>query len=926
MQNQAARAAHPWRWLRTQLPQGRTLPHSTWRWRHRGVVWLLLGHLPALFAFGLWMGEPLEHVALEMGLLALFPLAAMAPRLHFRLRTLAACLGLVAASALLTHFSGGYIEAHFHFFVMMGVIVLYEDWLPFLASVFFVAVHHGAVGVLDPASVYNHPSALAHPWAWAGIHAFFILAMCSALLVYWRAAETARQQTAHVLDAAGDGILSTDAGGRITYANPAAAMLAGTPAASLVGASLASILQTPTTRPTPRRWGAAAASGPLAGEGQASRPDGTRVPVEWTRRTFLERGGEGEVWTLRDCSAEREAQEAVQETLSLLSATLESTADGILVVDRAGRIVQSNGRFRDIWQIPEAVLATGDDRRAIESVLAQLDDPAGFLSRVEELYGEPEEESFDEIKLVDGRVLERYSRPQWIGGRVTGRVWSFRDVTERKNAEAQQRAAENAARAAEAQEKEIARLTELDRFKTDFINTTSHELRTPLTPIMINLHLLRQGLDEGMDPGAAERALTVLERNVARLESLVEDELELARLHSGRVELKRQPANLQASVEEVLGSVRAEAHRAGIELETALDPVRADVDETRLVQVLYNLVGNALKFTPQGGRVSVRLQASGGSCRIDVTDTGLGMTQAQIERMFQPFSRAHEDDPTAPGGTGLGLYICRSIVELHGGRIWCRSAGPGLGTTFSVEIPLCAAPASDREGSLGWTGAGICASAGHAVQVWHEEDQLLRSLGAYATAGLGQGEAVVAAVTRDHGAALRGLLGNEGFDVGALEADARLTLLTIEDLLDQLLDGDAIDRAGFESVAVPALQRARGSGAARVHVFGEIVDVLWHSGRRAAAMDLEAAWEDLQKRHRFGLYCGYHATGPADREALEEAVRLHDAQVTAWEAIRYQEGLHSVAMGLVPVQRGGGEATRGRPPRPAAASLAEPAA
>jgi diguanylate cyclase (GGDEF)-like protein len=174
-----------WHWL----PKGQLLPEHIWRRRHAAIVWLLWFHVPALTLFGMLQGRPFVHMLADVGLIAGAAWFATSERFTMTQRVVAASFGLITCSAVLVHIWTGYIEAHFHFFVMVGVLTLYQAWVPFLVAIGYVVLHHGLIGVLAPQSVYNHPDAVAHPWRWALIHGFFVLAASVAHIVAWRTNE-----------------------------------------------------------------------------------------------------------------------------------------------------------------------------------------------------------------------------------------------------------------------------------------------------------------------------------------------------------------------------------------------------------------------------------------------------------------------------------------------------------------------------------------------------------------------------------------------------------------------------------------------------------------------------------------------------------------------------------------------------------------
>jgi signal transduction histidine kinase len=230
------------------------------------------------------------------------------------------------------------------------------------------------------------------------------------------------------------------------------------------------------------------------------------------------------------------------------------------------------------------------------------------------------------------------------------------------------------------------RLLELDGLKDEFISLVSHELRTPLTSIRGYVELLQE---DGRLSEEQQRYLAVVDRNSTRLLDLVSDLLFLAQVDAGKLAFELQPVELDLVVDECIEASQPAAASKGIELvaQTQRLPAPLQGDPARLAQVLDNLVSNALKFTPAGGRVEVRLAAVDGIAVIEVEDTGLGLAEDEQEQLFERFFRSSRASESAIPGTGLGLAIAKTIVERHGGRIRLESA-VDVGTTVVVELPL----------------------------------------------------------------------------------------------------------------------------------------------------------------------------------------------------------------------------------------------
>ncbi|MEF8856186.1 MAG: methyl-accepting chemotaxis protein, partial [Haloplanus sp.] len=196
------------------IPDGHTIPEETWRHRHRNILILVLAQVPLLFALGMYEGAesvvtgatipsiPLTHVLFELGIVVGLAAASTVPWVSRRGRTALATVGLLSTSVVLVHFSGGFIEAHFHFFVGMAVVAVYEDWVPFALGIGYVVLTHGVFGMINPERVYNHTAAINNPWVWGLIHGVFVLALAMALMAHWYSTERSREEAEHQLQEA----------------------------------------------------------------------------------------------------------------------------------------------------------------------------------------------------------------------------------------------------------------------------------------------------------------------------------------------------------------------------------------------------------------------------------------------------------------------------------------------------------------------------------------------------------------------------------------------------------------------------------------------------------------------------------------------------------------------------------------------------
>jgi signal transduction histidine kinase len=228
-----------------------------------------------------------------------------------------------------------------------------------------------------------------------------------------------------------------------------------------------------------------------------------------------------------------------------------------------------------------------------------------------------------------------------------------------------------------------------NRAKDEFLAVLSHELRTPLTSTLGWTRLLRHA---GVNSSQAERAISAIERSAQMQKRLIEDLLDVSRIIAGRLQLDRAPVRIIDPIRAAVEELRPIAQDKNIRLETAFESAPTlEADAVRLQQIVTNLLTNAIKFTPPGGQVTVRVREADRGAEIEVSDTGVGIAPEFLPHVFEPFRQGDAGPRRAYGGLGLGLSIVHHLVKLHGGTIEASSHGPATGATFRVRLPLAAA-------------------------------------------------------------------------------------------------------------------------------------------------------------------------------------------------------------------------------------------
>ena len=376
---------------------------------------------------------------------------------------------------------------------------------------------------------------------------------------------------------------------------------------------------------------------------------------------------------IEDLNLRKKAAEELENSVSLLKATFESTEDGLLVVESSGKIVQFNQKFIEMWNIPKEVMALGENIVALEYVKSQLIDPETFVQNIKHLYSDPEATSFDLLEFVDGRYFERYSQSQKISGKSVGRVWSFRDVTKRKKSEADLIAAKEEAE-------------ESDRLKTAFLHNVSHEIRTPMNGIIGFSSLLNE---PDLNEADRHQYTAIIYQNSVQLLSIINDIVDIANVESGQAKINLTEFNLNSMLrnlhEQFIMSGKENNVSITLKMSLADEDSTISADNTKLIQILSNLINNAIKFT-RNGHVDFGYVLKDKLLEFRIKDSGIGIPSEYHSRIFDRFFQVDNAVSRQYSGTGLGLSICKGYIELMGGTIIVESE-PGKGTLFLFTIP-----------------------------------------------------------------------------------------------------------------------------------------------------------------------------------------------------------------------------------------------
>jgi PAS domain S-box-containing protein len=486
-----------------------------------------------------------------------------------------------------------------------------------------------------------------------------------------------RERFQKIVSQAATGVVQLDHEGRITLVNQKYCEMVQRTEAELLGASVLDVTapdSVPVTLEAVRLL-AGGESGVVIDK-EYLRRDGSVMPATSSVNALRGPNGEfqGLVAIVVDTTESRRAAEKLRASEERYRTLFESVDQGFCIFEMIFdaqdrpvdyRFLEMNPMFEAHTGLHDAVGRTA--REMIPTLDAFWFETYGRVAQM----GEPVR--FENAAPAMGRWFDVYATR--LGGPASRRVaLLFSDITARKQSE-------------ETLRKLASDLEEADRRKTEFLATLAHELRNPLAPIRSGLSVMRL---KGDNPASVARVREMMERQVSHMVHLIDDLLDIARISGGKLELKKERADLRGvlsnAVETSLPLIETGRHELSVDVPEHAVPVEADV--TRIAQVVANLLNNAAKYTPNGGRIGLSLRIEGSDALIAVSDNGIGIPQDELSSVFEMFSQVGHHLERAQGGLGIGLSLVRRLVDMHGGSVAAASGGPHAGSTFTVRLPL----------------------------------------------------------------------------------------------------------------------------------------------------------------------------------------------------------------------------------------------
>jgi two-component system CheB/CheR fusion protein len=390
---------------------------------------------------------------------------------------------------------------------------------------------------------------------------------------------------------------------------------------------------------------------------------------------------DGVVLTFLDITRLRQAEERASREAERMRLVACSTRDfAIITLDLDGRVTTWNLGAERIfgWSEPEAIDQMGDMIFTAEDRQQGVPDEEMRKARIE---GRAEDERWHRRK--DGSLFycSGIMTPLREGNELRGYGKIARDLTGKRRADMARDAALEEQTLGRAQAQAAAKL------KDEFLAVLSHELKNPLNLIQLNAELLAR-LPEAKTSPSLARAAAVIQRTVLSQAQIIDDLLDLSRIKTGKLAVRPAPTDLSGIVKRITAVVAEKASTKGVELTIHADPLVVYADPVRAEQVVWNLAANAVKFTPAGGQVDVRLHAQRDEAVLEVSDTGVGISPEFLSRVFDMFEQDMAPGRPSHGGMGVGLALVKHIVELHGGSVSAASAGIGRGSRFTVRWPI----------------------------------------------------------------------------------------------------------------------------------------------------------------------------------------------------------------------------------------------